>query len=69
MSRRLWDLLFVATYAVQSGCQNSKPLKNDIWRVPRDSRSTNSQLVTLKLIAGPGDDGKPVITIMQPHED
>jgi hypothetical protein len=68
-SGRLWDLLFVATYAVQTARKDNNPLKYDIWRVPRDGRSTDSQLITLKLIAGPGDDGEPVITIMQPHED
>lgn len=68
-SGRLWDLLFAASYAVQTARQDNGSLKYDIWRVPRDGRSTDSQLVSLKLIAGPGDDGEPVITIMQPHED
>lgn len=68
-SGRLWDLLFVASYAVQTARQDDGSLKYDIWRVPRDGRSTDSQLVSVKLVAGPGDDGEPVITIMQPHED
>jgi hypothetical protein len=68
-SGRLWDLLFVATYAVQTARQDNGQLKYDIWRVPRDGHSTDSQLVSLKLIAGPGDAGEPVVTIMQPHED
>ena len=68
-SGRLWDLLFVATYAVQSARQDHGQLRYDIWRIPRDGRSTDAQLVSLKLIAGPGDNGEPVMTIMQPHED
>jgi len=27
------------------------------------------ELVTLKAVCGPGDNGKPVITIMKPDED
>lgn len=68
-SGRLWDLLFVASYAVQTARQDDGSLKYDIWRVPRDGRSTDSQLVSVKLVAGPGDDGEPVITIMQLQED
>ena len=68
-SGRLWDLLFVASYAVKTARQDTGLLMYDIWRVPRDGRSTDSQLVSIKLVAGPGDHGEPVITIMQPHED
>jgi Family of unknown function (DUF6573) len=40
-----------------------------LYRVPRDGRSRDAVLVTLKLIVGPGDAGEPVITILLPDED
>ncbi len=40
-----------------------------LYRVPRDGQSTEAELMTLKLIVGPGDSGEPVITILLPHED
>ena len=31
--------------------------------------NTQADLVTLKALCGPGDQGEPVMTIMLPHED
>lgn len=39
-----------------------------IKRVPRPGRG-RKQLVAIKLHVGPGDDGAPMVTIMQPYED
>lgn len=68
-SGRLWDLLFVAAYAVQTARENTGELRYEICRVPRDGHSAEARPVMLKLVAGPGDAGEPVITILQPHED
>ena len=40
-----------------------------LYRVPRDGRSTEAEITTLKLLVGPGDSGEPVITIMLVDED
>ncbi len=68
-SGRLWDVLFMASYAVRTGNNADRQLRFSLLRIPRNGRSTESQRLTLKLILGPGDDGEPVITIMLPEED
>ena len=40
-----------------------------LYRVPRDGQSMEAELITLRLIVGPGDSGEPVITILLQHED
>jgi len=40
-----------------------------LYRVPRDERSMEAELTTLKLIVGPGDRGEPVMTILLSNED
>jgi hypothetical protein len=37
--------------------------------VRNDNREGPPPLVRLKAVSGPGDDGKPVITVMLPDED
>jgi hypothetical protein len=46
--------------------------------IPKDTKAetiteiddfTGAKLTTLKINFGPGDNGEPVITIMQPNED
>ncbi len=68
-SGRLWDVLFMASYAIQTANNAKRQLKFGLQRIPRNGRSTTSQRLTLKLILGPGDGGEPVITIMLPEED
>ena len=68
-SGRLWDVLFMASYAIRTAKNSDQQLLFDLQRIARDGRSTKSQRLTLKLILGPGDDGEPVITIMLPQED
>ena len=68
-SGRLWDVLFMASYAIRSAKNSDQHLLFELQRVARDGCSTKSQRLTLKLILGPGDDGEPVITIMLPEED
>lgn len=68
-SGRLWDVLFMASYAIRSAKNSDQQLLFELQRIARDGCSTKSQRLTLKLILGPGDDGEPVITIMLPEED
>ena len=66
---RLWDVLFMAAYAVQSSASNHGELKFSLFRIPRDGMATAAEPTGLKLIAGPGDAGEPVVTICLPTED
>ena len=68
-SGRLWDVLFMASHAIRAGSGTGDRLLFQLYRVPRDGKATEAELVTLKLMVGPGDSGEPVITIMEPHED
>jgi hypothetical protein len=68
-SGRLWDVLFMASYAIRIANQPDRQLPFALQRVPRGGGSTTAQRVTLKLLVGPGDDGEPVITILQLDED
>jgi len=61
---RLWDILNMLRFAIHedgSGNEVSFSLYVNNGKKPEP--------VYLKSICGPGDDAKPVITIMQPHED
>jgi len=81
---RLWDVLWMMRAAIRSSGGGSEisyrlhvamPDRGD-WRDNEDvpergtglTRRTHRR-VTLKALCGPGDDAKPVITIMLPDED
>jgi hypothetical protein len=68
-SGRLWDVLFMAAYAVRAAQTVDRQLRFSLQCVPRDRHATRSQTLNLKLVAGPGDHGEAVITIMLPDED
>jgi transposase len=68
-SGRLWDVLFMAAYAVRAAQTVDRQLRFSLQCVPRDGHATRSQSLKLKLVAGPGDRGEAVITIMLPDED
>jgi len=68
-SGRLYDVLFMAAFAIKTSRSSGDRLLYELYRVPHDGFSTEPKLVTLKLIVGPGDDGQPVMTILQPLED
>lgn len=67
---RLWDVLWMARDAVGRFRQASpdSPLFFQLHRVPKGGRGHLPRLTTLKLLAGPGDDGKPVMTITLTNE-
>ena len=67
-SGRLWDVVWMAYLAVRRG--GTEPRKAfQLLRVPRGGRGVRPRLTTLHIHIGPGDNGEPVITVMQPHED
>jgi hypothetical protein len=68
-SGRLWDVLFIAFQTISLSRETGDRLLFRLYRVPRDGRSTDAALTTLKLIVGPGDEGEPVLTILLPDED
>jgi hypothetical protein len=68
-SGRLWDVLYMAQHAIRTSRNHGDRLTFELYRVPRDGRSTEAKITTLKLIVGPGDQGEPVITILLSDED
>ncbi len=64
----LCDVLFMAHHAVRSSRSGGDRLTFQLYRVPRDGKSTEAAITTLKLIVGPGDQGEPVVTILS-NED
>jgi hypothetical protein len=68
-SGRLWDVLYMAYHGILTNKASGNQLLYQLYRVPRDGRSSKAELTTLKLIIGPGDTPEPVITILLPCED
>ena len=68
-SGRLWDVLYMASHAIRTSKDSGDRILFQLYRVPRDGQSMEAELITLRLIVGPGDSGEPVITILLPHED
>ena len=80
---RLWDVLYMAVKAIGSGSgyPTTGRARYQLHRWARDSvyvltvdadgfeETPEPPLVELVAVCGPGDDGAPVITIMQPGED
>ena len=67
-SGRLYDVLFMASFAIRMRADSGDRMLYELYRVPRDGYSTEAKPVTLKLIIGPGDQGEPVLTILLPEE-
>ena len=67
-SGRLWDVLWMAFNAIRSA-NGGTQIEYQLYRVPRDGKSVEAELTSLKLVCGPGDAGEPVVTIMLPGED
>jgi len=64
---RLWDLLNVLR--VRAKVSGGNTVFFTISRVPRDGKSEQPVDVQLKSVIGPGDDPRPVITVMFPDQD
>lgn len=68
-SGRLWDVVFMATVAARSAARQGEGDRAsfELEVVPRGGEVP--QLTELVLHIGPGDDRRPVATIMLPGED
>lgn len=65
---RLWDVLWMSFLAARKSL-NSQRVPVRLVRVRREGPGDQPRLVDLVMVVGPGDEGEPVITIMQPGED
>lgn len=65
---RLWDLLTVLRYKAKAS-DGGDTIFFTLVRVPRDGKSKLPKNTDLKAVIGPGDDMKPVITVMFPDMD
>ena len=65
-SGRLWDVLCMCARAGRR--VNSDRVTFTVMSIPRDGTSRRPGLVTLRMTIGPGDQGEPVITILEPGE-
>ena len=67
---RLWDVLWMAkvNLAMRKTKPITEPLVYEVRRLPRPGRGRR-QRVQLKLTITGGDNGEPVITILEPDED
>ena len=68
-SSRLGDVLGMLRLAIALSPQAGDALRYQLHRVPSQGSSTSPEVVTLKSLCGPGDEGQPVITLLLPHED
>jgi hypothetical protein len=70
---RLWDVLTMASHAVHvavaQGGGRTNTLRYQVILTLPGGASEDESLYSIKSVIGPGDDGKPVFTLMQPHED
>ena len=64
---RLWDVVSMLRFAI-ANCKGDTVFYR-LYRVPRSGRGKLPRQVTLKAVVNGGDDGQPVITIMQQNED
>jgi hypothetical protein len=64
---RLWEVLWMAKCAIRRSPGTAEALFR-LYRVPRDGRGRAGRPIRLKAVCGPGDEGEPVITIMQRGE-
>lgn len=65
---RLWDLLTMTRHAASRAADEGRA-RVELTRVPRDGRSPEPQLTRLTAVMGPGDDGQPVLTILEQGEE
>jgi hypothetical protein len=59
----------MAAFEARVRADAGQQLLFELYRVPRNGRSKDAELTTLKLVVGPGDDREPVMTILLPRED
>ncbi len=57
-SGRLWDVLYMASHAIRVSRHSGDMLLFQFYRVLRDGKATEAELVTLKLIVGTSDQAR-----------
>lgn len=67
-SGRLWDVLTMAAHAIRQGGSADRRAF-PVLRIPNMPEARQAQRVTLQLVAGSGEAGESVITIMCTDED
>jgi hypothetical protein len=63
----MWDVLYLLCAAI--GRNKRGPEVRFAVHVPNDNGQGTPPPVRLRAVCGPGDQGEPVITVMQPSED
>ena len=66
---RLWDVVFMAYAKIRTTRVPASELTYELYRVPNEEGAEEPELLTLKMVIGPGDYLEPVLTIMLPNED
>jgi uncharacterized protein DUF6573 len=62
---RLWDVLWLLRYAAMKSPEKSELL----FKLSERAGNRGMEIVTLKAICGPDDDGELCLTVMLPEED
>ena len=66
---RLWDVLWMFRCSVNETREQTDTIYFEVYFFMDNAGIPRKELVRLKAVCGPGDDGEPVITIMKPDED
>ncbi len=66
---RLWDVFYIASHAIRFSKGLGDRMLFQLYRVPRNGQSMETELIRLRLIAESSNAGEPVITILLPDED
>src|SRR4051812_26375261 len=64
---RLWDVLSMLRFRIRLGGETASELRFGVY--VRNKNDVSPQLVAMKSVCGPDDDGTPCLTIMLPEED
>ncbi|MBI1213763.1 MAG: hypothetical protein GC190_20070 [Alphaproteobacteria bacterium] len=64
---RLWDVISMLRFAIATNRDQASELRFRLYVVLR--AGADPELVELKAMCGPDDDGSPCITVMMPDED
>lgn len=64
---RLWDILWMLRFAVLQQKSRDSLIRFELF--VRNEEAKQAERVTLKAEVGPGDDLRPVLTIMLPNEN
>lgn len=67
LSAAEWDTLWMATLAARRASTGTTQMTFEVAYIQRKGKGPET--VSLKMVAGPGDEGEPVMTIMLPGED